>query len=820
MRIVASRAKLMTTHCTPNASGMVACKLHSLEADAMLADSQNLSSLCVACRNSTADCVISGPLEQLVQFEEACVDKGIKSKRLDVPYGFHSASMDPIIRPLEELGFSVKWSTPSIPVFSTVFGRLLSSDKDFANDYFALHASRPVLFEDSVLGLDSQGIFDEALCLEIGPHPISLPMVRSMVTSESCRYIPTLRKGTPAWKSLSAALCQMVPLMDKINWRNVFGSSEARMTDLPGYPLNGKVFMVPYQEGRPATDERDLNPSVPRTDTGLRFLPKMIPTVDGHSFETTTDLLGPLILGHNVGGTAICPASVFLELALEGSRAVLDMSTTEVLVATDMKFANPLTYAPSDEPKSIRVHISDRSPYGTVEFRITLVDVQVSEKSLCCSGVMSIKDAQDLETRWVRDAAIVRRQSDYLLGNIHNRNSRFQKRVLYDVVFTRVVKYSKEYQSLSELSISESSLEGIGTFKVPGVSGAAYQSDVFVRWCDVLLHSAGCIANMTIGQEEIGICAHIESIEVLYGNIDFNSTFTVYCSLIDAVKGAIIADAFAVSPHGEVVGIIRGMEFRRLRLSTFQHMLRPDVPSTNTANGSQSATKVTVQSTSIDATPLAPTSDAEFLTQSVKHRLTGILCDISGSQEQDLDYESSLDALGIDSMMQIEMTSKLRQAFPGNDLDHNALSSCENLHALEATISSMLGITTTTPDSPRSGSNASPSPKKSGFASDASGANSPRTSISNSTVSGGAQMNSTALHMSSSGRTPLFLFHDGSGMVGQYSRICDFDRSLHGFFDPHFFSPKAHFSSIHKMATQYISHLSKSETPSLIIGGE
>lgn len=108
MRIAASRAKLMTTHCTPKASGMTVCKLHSLEADAMLRESENFSGLRVACRNSNTGCVVSGPLDRLLNFEEACADKNIKANRLDVPYGFHSASMDPILPSLKELGFSVE----------------------------------------------------------------------------------------------------------------------------------------------------------------------------------------------------------------------------------------------------------------------------------------------------------------------------------------------------------------------------------------------------------------------------------------------------------------------------------------------------------------------------------------------------------------------------------------------------------------------------------------------------------------------------------------------------------------------------------------
>ena len=147
--------------------------------------------------------------------EEACADKNIKAKRLEVPYGFHSASMDPILPQLNDLGSTVHWSKPSIPIFSTVLGRLLSSDTSFQSDYFALHASQPVLFENCIQDLDSRGILDEAICLEVGPHPVCLPMVRLTVMSDACCCIPTLSKGKAAWESLSAALCQMVLLTDK-----------------------------------------------------------------------------------------------------------------------------------------------------------------------------------------------------------------------------------------------------------------------------------------------------------------------------------------------------------------------------------------------------------------------------------------------------------------------------------------------------------------------------------------------------------------------------------------------------------------------------
>ena len=128
----------------------------------------------------------------------------------------------------------------------------------------------------------------------------------------------------------------------------------------------------------------------------------MIPAEDGHLFETTTDLLGPLILGHEVGETAICPTSVLLELALEEARAVFDVSPTEVLLAIDTRSANPLVYMPSEKPKRARVYISDQSVHAVLDFRVTLIDVdQGLGESLCCSGGISMKNAGDIKSRWI-----------------------------------------------------------------------------------------------------------------------------------------------------------------------------------------------------------------------------------------------------------------------------------------------------------------------------------------------------------------------------------------------------------------------------------
>ena len=176
----------------------------------------------------------------------------------------------------------------------------------------------------------------------------------------------------------------------------------------------------------------------------------------------------------------------------------------------------------------------------------------------------------------LKDAAISKRQSHYLLSKTNSLNF-FQTKLLYERIFTRVVEYSREYQTLTKLVVSDPNLEGVGCFKLP----ADARTEIFVSppvFTDTLLHAAGFIANLGVQSDQVCICSHVESIHILDRDIDYQDTFTVYCSLVDVIKDMLLADTYALNSAGKAVATIRGMEFKRLRLSTFQNLLRCSNP--------------------------------------------------------------------------------------------------------------------------------------------------------------------------------------------------------------------------------------------------
>jgi iterative type I PKS product template protein len=813
LRIVASRAKMMTEYCLPDTSGMLACKLSPTHAEKLLSASQSLSQLSVVCRNGLSDCVVGGPLDQLDVFRRECIANKIKVKLLDVPYAFHSAAMDPIIEPLKALGKSVHFARPKIPIISNVFGRFFEQG-DLSSDYFALHANKPVQFAEGITDLQSREDLNDALFLEVGPHPTTLPMLRSSIQSDSCAYLGTLKRGEDSWTSISSTLAALSLRKIAINWRTVFDGTSAKVTSLPGHPLQGATYLIPYTEPRTGVASHSDSTDETLVMTNFRLLPwmKRQTSLDSeYVFETALATLSSLILGHDVGGTPICPASVFHELALEASHHALAARDDQVLVVSKMGFASPLIYTPTKDTDLVTVYIKKQST-SLAEFSVTSRVSRKSEETVHCNGTVQLQHSQTCATDWVRDAALAKRQIGYFHGAGEDCTSTFRRKVLYETIFPRVVAYSVEYQSLTSLDVTDSNLEGLGSFRLPPNShGDFLAPPVFT---DTLLHSAGFIANLAVKSEEICICARVDSIELLYKDINYTDTFSVYCSLLE-VKGAILADSIALDLSGRVVAVVRGMEFKRLRLSAFQQMLsgkaitpkRESMPLTpekpRLSNG------LMTPPTSGDALN-TPVDSGGGLLHKVRAALETIVMDVGGFSKADMDYTKSLDELGIDSLMQIEIISKLTRTFPGQTgLTHQVLSSCETLEALENTLASILhasvGIDALV------GAVTSSSRRESCQLTLVPSEYSPSDTV---------QDNPVKLHHSSGHATPLCLFHDGSGQISMYSRLQGHDRSTYAFFDPQFGSDQRPLESVSQMAQHYVSKITKVEQDPIIVGGK
>lgn len=851
----------MGDNCLANTSGMLACNLAPEKIAGIISESPALTQLTIACFNGPGDCVVGGPLAQLDTFQKDCKARKIRTKLINAPYAFHTSAMDPVLESLRALGRSVRFGQPVIPVISNVNGRLFQSS--FSSDYFADHARQPVRFTDGLRSLQllmGQPVLDGALFLEIGPQPTLLPILQASIHSSSSTYLGTLKKGRCAWTSLSETLAAISLRKTAVKWREVFTGTSAKVTTLPGHLLEGSNFLTPFQDPRQVSrngcHQSTSGCNAPgRLRTGYQLLPWL--DKDGSLsgellLKTNTEILGTFIKGHNVGGTPICPASVFHELAIEATQILLEPPEDQVLIVSGMNFCSPLVDIQSsrgDAPLTVSVRVTKEGSFSAVgaRFRITSCSsTRDSVENLHCTGSVSVQNISVNTSHWMRDQAVVARQSCYFSGAGKDHMSTFRTKVLYDAIFTRVVSYAPEYQTLVYLNVADSNLEGIGSFEMP--SGSDSQTGYLVPpiFTDTLLHGAGFIANLAVRSGEICICVRVESIEIAYRDIDFSDSFRIYCSLLE-IKGAIHADAIALGSSGKVVAVVRGMEFKKLRHSTFQQALSRisstvDVKcqSRNYVQYPTAALAKPQPQTSLD-TPLtsddvmAPSTEPCSGSQShagTSKVLKEIVMEVGGFAEQDLDYSKPLGDLGIDSLMQIEITSKLARYFPGQTgVRHYDLSQCETLEAMDDMLSSILQPSVS--QQPLNRTLLGVSESEVNTKEESCSQNSTDASTSSSTECSspvyavdGSNILPTTLHVSTGNQTPLFLFHDGSGQVSMYSRLRGHDRTTYAFFDPYFGSSDENrrpHRSVNKMAESYISTIlsnPKHRSAPLILGGK
>ncbi|KAL8861117.1 MAG: hypothetical protein Q9178_002331 [Gyalolechia marmorata] len=819
-KIVASRAELMAKNCKTNESGMICCRVSPSVADQILAFEKATPELAVACRNSDKDCVISGPLSQLEHFEQICKLKPIKARKLDVPYGFHSASMDPIVEDLEELGRTVTWCKPTIPVASNVHGRLFQPS-DFQSSYFAKHARQPVRFMEVVKAIDAAKGFTDAIVLEIGPHPTVSSLVKSSVTN-ACYSV--LRKGVDAWSSLNSVLSELSLVKDDIAWREVFEGCRPTTLGLPGYPLGGASFGVAFSEPVSKGGESTVSKY---SETGFALLPRLNLlqcTKQEFVFETSSAILGPLISGHNVGGTAICPASVYHELAVEAAQIVMSPLRDHVWAVSDMSFVHPLRYDPSESAQTINLYLN-KAKDDSFEVRITSNASEDTKQTVHHTSTVSMLDPLATKARRLREASLIKRQAFYF--STTDTHSTLRTKVLYERMFTRVVRYAKEYHTIKELNVSSSNLEGYGSFKLP--TGSVTKSYIVPPvFTDTLLHTAGFIANLSVEPEEICICTRVGTVEILYEELDFGDDFTIYCHLFDDIQGAIVADAFALDSSGQTVALCCGMEFKKLRLKSFQRSLE-------SANKSKPAVPEPFEKIPSGGTTLVPSPTGvatpkmmEDKLQDIRTAIIKTLSETSGFSAEDLANAPSLADLGVDSLMQIEIASALKQTFPGSAIDQDTIAACDTVQSLEDNIASngtpvSSGYSAATPpighttiqNNLSNGTSSPPSTL----------ATNGHSTLMNS-ISEGVSHHSLSPHKPSllhpsrhHEATPLFCFHDGSGQGSLYGRMADIGRTLYAFSDSDFATSNVRPRSLAEMAERYAATFSKAETPNVILGG-
>lgn len=567
--LIATRARLIVEHCPSNTTGMLSVGLEPSKLEAILNSSLGCKDLSISCYNSPQDCVVSGPLFQLHNLRDFLEDNKVcAATKLAIPYAFHSPTMNCLAGKYTTLAAQVKVRAPRFHIISTLLGQVISPDDTSfpPRDYFVRHLVEPVQLVKGVQAFLSNPRASGMTWLEIGPHFIISPMLRQFPELSTCIVLGSLHKRQNAMSTLSHTFTSLYLFNGSMNWREVFSLyGRSSCISLPLYPFTKSRFWVPFTEYSAVGQQNG-------DQLGFSLLEKVVehPGINGlATFEAQISQLQKYMDGHRVAGIALCPASIYLELAFAAATRAMEPSVRagSIISCRRITFSKSLVLN-DDEEASVAVQILINSQLGS--FTVNSSTCFPESETIHAQGEIEWISQSETSHRLAAHLPSVLDQIAAILRPVGDQTTEtFSARTLYSVIFPRVVQYSQEFQVVKSLTMLSGAMEATATMKL----GSDVKKGNFIVhpvFLDGLIHVAGFVSNLHASQEYAYICSQIGSVDFNPAALDYETAYTVFCRLswLQGEAG-IHGEAFAIS-QGQLVVHVNGIQFQRVRLSALK----------------------------------------------------------------------------------------------------------------------------------------------------------------------------------------------------------------------------------------------------------
>lgn len=328
--LVGRRAQLLEADCTAYTHGMLAVKGSAESISEVLGGKMTE----IACINGPEETVLCGTVEVVAEVNDILSAQGFKATKLNVPFAFHSAQVDPILESFKSVASSVVFNKPTVPVLSPLTGDVIRESGIIGPDYLARHARETVNFWMALDTGKDEKIFDEKTAwLEIGAHPVCSGMVKSSLGG-SPTTAPSLRRNVDPWKTLASSLCTLYlagVAIDFNEFHREFNDA-VELLMLPTYSFDDKKYWLEYHNNWTLTKGEALAPAKIEAPAPAAPVKSKLSTTscqrivreELHANSGTvvvqTDLadpkLHPVVSGHMVNDAPLCPSSLYADMAM------------------------------------------------------------------------------------------------------------------------------------------------------------------------------------------------------------------------------------------------------------------------------------------------------------------------------------------------------------------------------------------------------------------------------------------------------------------------------------------------------------------------
>jgi acyl transferase domain-containing protein/NADP-dependent 3-hydroxy acid dehydrogenase YdfG/acyl carrier protein len=314
-------------------------------------------SLSIAACNGPSETVVSGDATAIA----ALANGGPKTKALAVAYAFHSAHVDPVLERISAAAGFLAQRPAERALLCNLDGLTLAPGQRLPRDYWSRQAREPVAFDRALLALAAAV---PSACIEIGPRPTLLPLVRrSGEGLAGIPCLPSLRADDTGLDTLRQSVAALYRVGVPIDWAGLHHGRNRRRIALPTTPFESRRHWIEVTPKQAVVQPVPLPGA--RTDS---------PLGDWH-FETVLEPNRDAVLDqHRLQGVATYPAAALLTLAREAA-AASNLDWPPAIAA--MRLVAPLQF-PGDQPRIVRTALAPNLAPDGSELRLVIASKPAS----------------------------------------------------------------------------------------------------------------------------------------------------------------------------------------------------------------------------------------------------------------------------------------------------------------------------------------------------------------------------------------------------------------------------------------------------------
>jgi iterative type I PKS product template protein len=711
--LVGRRAEILEQECTANTHGMLAVKGSVEVIKAALGDKMTE----IACMNGPEDTVLCGTIEVVESTSELLSAKGLKATKLNVPFAFHSAQVEPILEKFKAVAASVVFSKPEIPVMSPLTGEIIREAGIIDADYLARHARETVNFRTALSTGQDGKLFDaKTAWLEIGAHPVCSGMVKSTLGGTPVAA-GSLRRNEDPWKTLSNTIVTLFlagVYIDFNEYHRLFNDAQEMYT-LPTYAFDSKKYWLDYHNNWTLTKGEALEaaPAKAIEEAPVEILSKLKTTschkvireelhANSGTIVVQSDLSDPqlkaTITGHKVNGIPLTPSSLYADQCMTVADYLYQQlrpgMTTPGLNVCAMEVTKTLIpqYPAPAEGQHLQVEATADLELNKVDIKFRTVTADGSkvyaEHAAC---IVKYEDVGAWKEEWGRIQYMVQSQIDVLKQKLETGAAHKVLRGMAYKLFKALVTYADNYRGMEEVILDGKETEATASvkFQTTAADGNFLCSPY---WIDSLAHLSGFIVNASdhLDSENSVYISHGWGAIKISKQLSPDKQYRSYVRMQPAPGNISVGDVYILE-EGEIIGMVMGLKFQNIPRRTLNIMMPPAGAKATAGVAAKPAAKLVAKalpaaSAAIQAAPVqvkGAKTVAKAVTKAVKLAKvtkpanTGVTAKVMKivAEEIDVDMselveEAAFENLGVDSLLSLTISARFRE-----DLDMDIPSS-------------------------------------------------------------------------------------------------------------------------------------------------